>query len=87
MTDGKLSLYMAPRFGRIDALLLPMRVLLKTLEEHERFEWFEAAAISIETSRARVSVGIDGEIRMLDAPLRFSVRSDVLETLLPERAT
>ena len=87
MTDGKLSLYMAPRFGRIDALLLPVRVLLKTLEEHERFESFEAAAISIETSRARVSVGIDGEIRMLDAPLRFSVRSDVLETLLPESAT
>ncbi|HEX6323728.1 MAG TPA: diacylglycerol kinase family protein [Vicinamibacterales bacterium] len=84
MTDGKLSLYMAPRFGRGDALLLPMRVLLKTLEEHERFESFEAASISIETSSARVSVGIDGEIRMLDAPLRFSVRSDALETILPE---
>lgn len=86
MTDGKLSLYMAPRFGRGDALLLPVRVLLKTLEKHERFEAFEAAAISIETSRARVSVGIDGEIRMLDAPLRFSVRSDALETILPEAA-
>jgi len=84
MTDGKLSLYMAPRFGRGDALLLPVRVLLKTLEEHERFESFDAAAISIETSSARVSVGIDGEIRMLDAPLRFSVQSDALETILPE---
>jgi len=84
MTDGKLSLYMAPRFGRGDALLLPVRVLLKTLEEHERFESFDAAAISIETSSARVSVGIDGEIRMLDAPLRFSVQSDALETILPK---
>jgi diacylglycerol kinase family enzyme len=84
MTDGRLSLYMAPRFGRIDALLLPMRVLLKTLDEHERFESFEAAEISVETASARVSVGIDGEIRMLDAPLRFGVRSDVLETILPE---
>lgn len=84
MTDGKLSLYMAPRFGRADALLLPLRVLLKTLEEHERFESFEAAAISIETSNARIGVGIDGEVRMLDAPLRFSVRSDALETILPE---
>lgn len=83
MTDGRLSLYMAPRFGRTDALLLPVRVLLKTLEAHERFESFEASSISIETSRQRVSVALDGEIMMLDAPLRFSVRTDALETILP----
>jgi diacylglycerol kinase family enzyme len=83
MTDGTLSLYMAPRFGRADALLLPMRVLLKTLEAHERFEAFEAEAISIETSGARVSVGLDGEIRMLDAPLRFGVMRHVLQTIVP----
>lgn len=83
MTDGTLSLYMAPRFGRADALLLPARVLLKTLEKHERFEAFSAAAISIETARTKVSVGLDGEVRMIEAPLQFHVRRNALRAILP----
>jgi diacylglycerol kinase family enzyme len=83
MTDGRLSLYMAPRFGRGDALLLPVRVLLKTLERHERFEALQAASIVIDTPRRRVSVALDGEIRMLEAPLEFSVRAGALTTILP----
>jgi len=86
MTDGKLSLYLAPKFGRVDALLVPARVLLRTLEEHEKFEAVSAAAITIEPSDRRVTVALDGEIRTFDAPLRFSVRHDMLRTILPPAA-
>lgn len=84
MTDGKLSLYLAPKFDRFDAVLLPARVLLKTLESHEKFEARSAAEILIEPSARRVTVGLDGEIKTLDAPLRFTVRRGVLRTILPE---
>ena len=84
MTDGKLSLYMAPKFDRFDAVLLPARVLLKTLEEHENFEALTASAIAIEPSSRRVAVGLDGEIKTLDAPLNFTVRREALRTILPE---
>ena len=83
MTDGRLSLYMAPRFGRLDAVLLPARVLLHTLEQHERFEAMQAAAIVIDTPRRRVTVALDGELRELEAPLKFSVRKASLTTILP----
>lgn len=83
MTDGKLSLYLAPKFDRLDALLLPARVLLKTLERHENFEALAASAIAIEPSDRRVTVALDGEIRTLDAPLRFTVRREVLRTIVP----
>lgn len=83
MTDGRLSLYMAPRFGRLDALLLPARVLLHTLEKHERFEAMQAESIVIDTPRRRVTVALDGELRELDAPLKFSVRKASLTTILP----
>lgn len=88
MTDGKLSLYMAPRFGRADALLLPLHVILRTLERHERFEAMQAAAITIDTPRARVSAALDGELHVFQAPLTFGVRRDSLRTILPrvERA-
>jgi len=86
MTDGKLSLYLAPKFDRLDAVLLPARVLLKTLEEHEKFESRDATAITMEPSGRRVAVGLDGEIKTLDAPLRFTVRRDVLRTILPSPA-
>ncbi len=84
MTDGTLSLYMAPHFGRADALLLPLRVLRKTLESHERFESMAASSISIETARRRVGVALDGEVRTLEPPLKFSVRPRTLRVLVPD---
>jgi diacylglycerol kinase family enzyme len=86
MTDGKLSLYMAPKFDRVDALLLPVRVLMKTVEQHEKFEARAASTITMEPSEHRVTIALDGEIRKLDAPLRFSVQQGVLRTILPAAA-
>lgn len=83
MTDGKLSLYMAPRFGRGHALLLPLHVLFGTLERHERFEAMQAASIVIDMPRPRVSVALDGEVRMLESPLHFSVHHGALITVVP----
>lgn len=86
MTDGKLSLYMAPRFGRGHALLLPFHVLFGTLERHERFEAMQAASIVIDMPRPRVSVALDGELRMLESPLRFSIHHGALTTVVPAGA-
>ena len=84
MTDGKLSLYMAPRFGRGHALLLPVHVMLGTLEKHERFESMQASSIVIDTPNKRVSVALDGELRLLTAPLKFTVHHGSLITVVPE---
>ena len=86
MTDGKLALYMAPRFGRGHALLLPFHVIFGTLEKHERFEFVQASSIVIDTARKRVSVALDGELRVLESPLKFSVHHGALVTVVPEGA-
>lgn len=83
MTDGRLSLYMAPRFGRGDALLLPLRVLRGTLASHETFEAMTASTISLETARRRVSAALDGEVRVFQPPLRFTIRPKALKVLAP----
>lgn len=83
MTDGTLSLTLAPKFGRADALLLPARVILRTLERHERFKTMTASTIVIQTARPRVSVALDGEVRVFDAPLTFTVRRGALTVVAP----
>lgn len=84
MTDGSLSLSLAPKFGRKDALLLPARVLARTLERHERFETRSAQLIVVRTHRPRVSVALDGEVRVFDAPLTFAVRRGALRVQVPQ---
>ena len=83
MTDGRLYLYMAPKFGRGDALMLPLRVLRGTLASHESFEVMTATTIAVETARRRVSVALDGEVRIFTPPLEFRVRRHALKVLAP----
>ena len=83
MTDGTLALYMAPKFGRSDAVMLPWRVLRGTLASHETFEAMTASTISVETARRRVSAALDGEVHVFSPPLKFSVRRQALKVLAP----
>ena len=83
ISDQQLSLYVAPRAGRLGALSLPLRALLGTLERYEQFETFSARQIAIELSQRRVLAAVDGEIRELASPLRFSVKPGALQVMLP----
>ena len=83
LADHQLSLYVAPRAGRLGALSLPIRALLGTLDRYEQFETFSAKAITIALGQRRVLTGIDGEVRELESPLRFAVRPGALQVLLP----
>ena len=87
ISDHQLSLYVAPRAGRLGALSLPIRALLGTLERYEQFETFHANEITmtlIGPVQRRVLTGIDGEVRELESPLRFAVRPGALQVLLPQ---
>jgi diacylglycerol kinase family enzyme len=83
ISDGRLSLYIAPPDGRIGVLALPLRALIGTLERHERFESFFAEQITARFSRPRIEAAIDGEVRVLESPLRFEVRRAALRVLVP----
>lgn len=83
ISDHHLSLYVAPRAGRLGALSLPLRALFGTLDRYEQFETFTATEIAMALSQRRVLAAIDGEVRELDTPLRFAVRPGALHVLLP----
>ena len=83
ISDGRLSLYVAPSTGRIGALSLPFRALAGRLERYERFETFRAERITATFSHRRLETGIDGEVRLLESPLNFEVRRGALRVLVP----
>ncbi|MBY0494742.1 MAG: sphingosine kinase [Cyanobacteria bacterium] len=83
ISDGRLSLYVAPSTGRLGALSLPFRALIGKLEAYERFETFCADRISATFRHRRVETGIDGEVRVLESPLRFEIRRAALRVLVP----
>lgn len=83
IADGRLSLYIAPNAGRLAAVALPARALLGKLEEYDKFESFRAASVSIDLSRRVVGVALDGEIRVLEPPLRFGVERNALRVIVP----
>ena len=83
ISDGRLSLYVAPSTGRIGVLSLPFRALAGRLEEYERFETICARKITARFRHRRIETGIDGEVRILESPLNFEVRRSALRVLVP----
>lgn len=83
MSNGRLSLYVAPSTGRIGALSLPFRALIGRLEEYERFETIYGETITARFHHPRIETGIDGEVRVLESPLNFEVRRGALRVMVP----
>jgi diacylglycerol kinase family enzyme len=84
ISDQQLSLYVAPRAGRLGALSLPLRALFGTLDRYEQFETIAASEIKIALGQRRVLTAIDGEVCELETPLRFTVKPGALQVLLPQ---
>ena len=60
--SGRLSLYVAPGIGRIDALALPIRAILGRLRTHEKFEAWTGTVHYGRHGAVSVGVALDGEV-------------------------
>jgi diacylglycerol kinase family enzyme len=78
-----LSVYLAPEAGPIEIAGLPLRALVRRLKDVQ-FEMFSACDVAIETARRPVRMAFDGELAILDPPLRCTIRLGALRTLVPE---
>jgi diacylglycerol kinase family enzyme len=83
VSENQLSLYVAPRAGRLGTLSIPLRALFGRLERYEQFESTSATQITMSLRHPRVPAGIDGEVLELESPLRFVVRPRALQVMLP----
>jgi diacylglycerol kinase family enzyme len=87
LQSGQLSVYVAPECGRVELLALPVRALAGRLSPDTKFEAFTAREITIEPSRRRVGLALDGEIAVAHPPLRCRILPGALRVLVSESAS
>jgi diacylglycerol kinase family enzyme len=84
LDSGRLWICTAPRAGRLD----PLRAALRTLVSREPdpdLDVFETEEILVDPNTPRMNVSTDGEVSIMDAPLRFRARPLALKVVLPAR--
>jgi diacylglycerol kinase family enzyme len=81
---GHLSLYVAHRTGRSGLLRLAVRALFGRLRDTKDFDALCAGEIWIEAQgKRRLQVATDGEVSMMETPLRYRVRQKALRVIVP----
>jgi diacylglycerol kinase family enzyme len=84
LDGGKLSLYVAQRPGRLGLLRFALRALRGTLGMARDFDVLLADEMEIETHHRRLRVATDGEVTVMDTPLRYRVRPGALTVIVPQ---
>ncbi|HUR95344.1 MAG TPA: diacylglycerol kinase family protein [Gemmatimonadales bacterium] len=81
LTGGRLALYVMHASRRRGLLSLGWRVLWKGAERVDELELFKVEWADIETRRGRLQVALDGEVVVLQAPLRYRSRPAALQVV------
>ena len=83
LDDGCLSVYLLRRNGRVGLMLLVLHTLFGRLRQLKDFEGFKATKLSIATRKKRILVALDGEVTVMETPLRYQIHPKKLRVLVP----
>jgi YegS/Rv2252/BmrU family lipid kinase len=84
LSDGTLSLYVAQHPGRLGLLRLALRALMGRLAQERDFDVLLAPDFEVETLRPQVRVATDGEVTVMNSPLRYRVLPGALTVIAPQ---
>ncbi len=83
LDGGRLSVYFAQRPGRIRLVQLALRALFGRLRQARDFEALHATSIVVESRHRELRVATDGEISVMQPPLRYRIRPASLKVVRP----
>jgi diacylglycerol kinase family enzyme len=83
LTDGKLSLYVAQRPGRLALLRFAILGMFGKLRQARDFDAVLVESITVATRRSRLRVATDGEVNVMETPLHYKVRRGALSVIVP----
>lgn len=84
---GTLSLYVTQRTGRFGLLRLALRALLGRLRQARDFDMITACSLVVDTPQASVRVATDGEVTVMQTPLRYRIRPGALRVIVAPPAS
>jgi diacylglycerol kinase family enzyme len=90
LSEGKLSLYVCHRTGRLGLIRLALHALFGRLLQARDFDMLSAAEIEIDTRHhhgqhriKRLRVATDGEVTIMQTPLVYRIRPASLTVIVP----
>ena len=83
---GALSLYLTHQTGRLGLIRLAWRALFGGLKQEKDFMALTTEELSIETKKKRLRVAMDGEVTVVEPPLRYRIRKKALKVRVPGEA-
>ena len=86
LNGGQLSLYVAQRPGRLGLLKLALHALFGKLSQAKDFDMLTANDLEIATKHRRLRVATDGEVTIMNTPLRYRIRPAALDVIVPAPA-
>jgi len=81
---GVLSIYIAHGTSRLKLISLALRAVIGRLHNDSDFLELRSNEVKIQTARKRVRVAFDGEVEVMEAPLRYRVRNRALRVIVPK---
>jgi diacylglycerol kinase family enzyme len=84
LDEGLLCLYVAKSQRPLALFWLALRALFGTLDAAEDLETFKVAEAEIRSRTSRLPVALDGEVRIMQPPLRYRIRPKALRVFAPE---
>jgi diacylglycerol kinase family enzyme len=83
LREGELALYLGRHRGRLALVKLALRALFRRLRQEQDFELVTGPAFTIDTSASCLRVATDGEVCMMETPLRYRIRPRALRVMVP----
>jgi diacylglycerol kinase family enzyme len=80
---GNLTLYLPKPLSKGGIIGLGLRLLARKTEENRDFEMVCAPEFHLEIEPSRVPVSLDGEVEMMEAPLRYRLLPGALPVRVP----
>lgn len=87
LDKGKLSIYFLHRGGRLGVIMLLLRTITGTVKQWRDFEEVLTDSVSIHTRRTRMHVAFDGEVAVVETPLRYKILPMALRVIVPKAKT
>ena len=81
---GLLSIYITHRTSRLRLIGLALRAVVGRLREDKDFLALRSNEVNIHTAHKRLRVALDGEITVMQPPLKYRVRSRALRVIVPQ---
>jgi diacylglycerol kinase family enzyme len=83
LTEGKLWIYVMRPQSRFALLGMLLKLILGRFDAREYFDIFSSEEVYVETRSKRLAVALDGEVTVMQSPLRYRILPRSLRVMVP----